>query len=1296
MLTILRRWLSLRQPVTRRCRRRCQLAPEHLEDRCAPAILMVNSVADNTTADTALTLREAIRVVNGNLGRTLSSAEKAQVRGTLGTSDTIQFNLAAGPQTIKLSSGMLSITRAVAINGPGAGTLAVNGNGASRVFYVGPSFSQNLGLTVTLSGMTITAGKDAYGAGLFNAGTLTLNNVAFTSNTATTNGGGGVYNNGFVSLSGCTFTGNTTLPNGTSATAGGALLNITAGTVTATGCTFTSNTAPGTGAGAGQGGALGNYGAMTVASSTINNNTAAFGGGGIYCGSGPLALTNCTIANNTVTPLSTTGTQGGGLLNEPNGTVTLTNCTFTGNTIQGSGSTAGQGGGIYNSGGILTINGGSFIGNTAASDGGGIYTRVTSIATNQVVINNATFTNNQSASDGGAIRAHYNALVTITGCTFTGNFGSSEGGAIDSSVAKNLTISNSTFTNNRAGTIGGALQCGLGTVTLLNDTISGNRVGATYGGGLNIRSTGVKLSNTIIAGNFQGSGSTPNDISGYAFSSTRYNADPSSSYNIIGSGGSGGLVNGTNNNQVGVTNLGLGSLTDNGGPTQTMALLAGSPAIDRGGNALVTAGMTDQRGLPRIVNGRVDVGAFEVQPPPGPAASTLQFSGLPASLQAGATGTLTVTARSASGATATSYTGTLHFTSSDPQALLPADYTFTAGDNGVHTFSVTLKTAGTQAVTAQDTVTASIQGTQSGIGVTPAAASTLSVTGFPNPTTAGVAGSFTVAARDLYGNTATSYRGTVRFTSTDALANLPANYAFVAVDNGVHAFSATFNTAGSQTLTATDTASASITGTHAGITIYPVSSGPVVLVNSSADNTSADGVLTLREAIAVVNGTLGRSLTAGEQGQISGTLNSSVAIQFSLPAGSQTITLTAGRLNITQPVAIVGPGASLLTIDGNHADRVFIVGYDYSRNLSLNVAISGLTIAGGSAVVSGKNYGGGLLNFGTLTLSNVTFTGNTAGSSGGGAIYNHGALTVTNSTFTSNAVTDGGPGGAIQNTASGNLTVTGCTFTGNTASGGASGAGIASSGTLTVTGSSFVSNSADSNGGGIYNSSEGTLNVGTSTFANNTSGADGGGIDNDGAATVTASTLSGNFAASEGGGLASKGLLTLVNVTLYGNTATSDGGGLQSSGTATLTNCTITANRVTHGSSGSFGGGIFAAAPLKIFNTIVAGNFQGAAPSTTANDIAGMLDAASAFNLVGSGGAGGLVNGVNTNQVGVTNPGLGTLANNGGPTLTVALNASSPAVNGGSNLYVSPGMTDQRGLTRIANGTVDIGAFEVQ
>jgi ELWxxDGT repeat protein len=204
------------------------------------------------------------------------------------------------------------------------------------------------------------------------------------------------------------------------------------------------------------------------------------------------------------------------------------------------------------------------------------------------------------------------------------------------------------------------------------------------------------------------------------------------------------------------------------------------------------------------------------------AAASLAVSGFPATITAGVAGSFTVTARTADGSTSTGYRGTVHFTSSDPQAVLPADYTFTAADGGVHTFTATLKTAGSQSITVTDPVVPSITGTQAGITVNSAAASSFTVAGFPSPVTAGVAGSFTVTARDAFGNRATGYTGIVRFTSSDTQAVLPGNYTFTAADAGMHTFSATLKTAGTRSLTATDTANGALTGAQQNIEVTPV------------------------------------------------------------------------------------------------------------------------------------------------------------------------------------------------------------------------------------------------------------------------------------------------------------------------------------------------------------------------------------------------------------------------------------------------------------------------------------------
>jgi hypothetical protein len=205
------------------------------------------------------------------------------------------------------------------------------------------------------------------------------------------------------------------------------------------------------------------------------------------------------------------------------------------------------------------------------------------------------------------------------------------------------------------------------------------------------------------------------------------------------------------------------------------------------------------------------------------AASRLVISGFPSATTAGTAGKITVTARDAFGNVATGYTGTVHFTSSDPQAALPADYTFTTADAGRRTFSTVLKTAGTQSLTAKDTVNRSLTWTEAGIAVSPAAASRLAVSA-PAGATAGTAFNVTVTAQDAYGNTATGYAGTVHFTSSDGQAVLPINST---LSNGTGVFSVTLRTAGSQTLTATDTASGTITG-NAAVSVSPAGSGALM------------------------------------------------------------------------------------------------------------------------------------------------------------------------------------------------------------------------------------------------------------------------------------------------------------------------------------------------------------------------------------------------------------------------------------------------------------------------------------
>jgi len=210
----------------------------------------------------------------------------------------------------------------------------------------------------------------------------------------------------------------------------------------------------------------------------------------------------------------------------------------------------------------------------------------------------------------------------------------------------------------------------------------------------------------------------------------------------------------------------------------------------------------------------------------------------PTTATAGASFNYTVTAEDQFNNTVTTYAGTVHFSSSDPLAVLPGNFPFSGGTG---TFAATLKTVGSQTITAADTTTATITGTSNAITVSAAAATSLTVAGFPNPTTAGVPGSFAVSGHDAFNNIATGYRGTVHFTSSDGSATLPADYAFTATDSGMHIFSATLNTVGSQTITATDMVNATITGTSNAITVN-ASGSPTVTLSATSLNYASQPV----------------------------------------------------------------------------------------------------------------------------------------------------------------------------------------------------------------------------------------------------------------------------------------------------------------------------------------------------------------------------------------------------------------------------------------------------------------------
>jgi fibronectin type 3 domain-containing protein len=217
----------------------------------------------------------------------------------------------------------------------------------------------------------------------------------------------------------------------------------------------------------------------------------------------------------------------------------------------------------------------------------------------------------------------------------------------------------------------------------------------------------------------------------------------------------------------------------------------------------------------------------------------LQVSGFPSPATAGVSYSFTVSALDGANNPVTGYTGTVSFSSTDPKAALPASYTFTSGDAGVHMFSAILRKAGSQSITATDTVISSFTGSETGITVNPGATHHLVLSYFPSRTIAGVVvQNFLVTAQDLYGNTETGFTDTVAFSSTDSQAVLPAKYTFTSTDAGVHTFSATLKTAGIQSLTAKDTTTPGvISGTRSGITVVPAAMSQFLLTGYPASVT---------------------------------------------------------------------------------------------------------------------------------------------------------------------------------------------------------------------------------------------------------------------------------------------------------------------------------------------------------------------------------------------------------------------------------------------------------------------------
>jgi S-adenosylmethionine hydrolase len=304
-----------------------------------------------------------------------------------------------------------------------------------------------------------------------------------------------------------------------------------------------------------------------------------------------------------------------------------------------------------------------------------------------------------------------------------------------------------------------------------------------------------------------------------------------------------------------------------------------------------------------------------------PTAAT-QFSvSAPATVVAGTPFNVTVSALDQFGNVATSYTGPLHFLSTDPAVPLPPDYNFVASDNGVHTFAVTLTTAETLTLGVEDADPPTLVGTSNPITVQAAAAHTFLVSA-PSTATAGQPIQVTVTAQDAFGNVVTNYAGTVHFSlsNSDSMATLPLDYPFVNSDQGSHTFNVTLTKAQTQMVQVAQTGS----GTPVNGTSNPiaVSATDATTFQISAPPTAVLGVpvnvtVTARDPFGNVDanyaGTVSFTSTDGgaslpddhpfvpdDQGSFTSQVTFSTA-------GPQTVTATGGSALGTVITATSGP-----------------------------------------------------------------------------------------------------------------------------------------------------------------------------------------------------------------------------------------------------------------------------------------------------------------------------------------------------------------------------------------------------
>ncbi len=880
-----------------------------------------------------------------------------------------------------------------------------------------------------------------------------------------------------------------------------------------------------------------------------------------------------------------------------------------------------------------------------------------------LTLRNLTITNGvNTANRGGGLVAGANSTLVIDGSTFVGNLSNFEGGAVYGDVGSTVRVTNSTFTGNTGigaiATVGG--------LTLQHVTIAGNAARSGINGFVGGVNGGASIVNSILANN-----GGP-DLGGGSFSGTN---------NIITNAGSVTTLPG---NTINADPL-LGGLAYNGGLTQTIGLLEGSPALNAG--ATLADVTTDQRGVARPQSGAPDLGAYEAR-----------ISIIP-----------------------TFRTGTLNYVANDPQQdlFLATGPTPTNGffygpaitDNQFYPSGVPVGTTTVRYVLPKVATDDLAGWADVRINVRAPriiASAIIRVTQENNPAAAGSTFNISVQPSTLRDQNnlqiSPTSSASIRLSAPGIAdqtyvftAQQIANWQTYSID-----FPVAFPTPGQFPVTAV----ATLDGyTFTGTTTANIVNFAPFNVQASAPSTVAQGTSFALSGSFEDYGPLDTFTVSVNWG------DGSPATVLDIPAGQRRfsvdkaygggyvaandyligITVTdnyGGVASIALPVRVTRPNQTLVTTvadeDDGTADPAFGAGTSLREALRYAQANPGpdtvtfATSLFGKTVNLTRGWDGpgddtALRIVGDVTLdgSNAVAIAIASGSQRRHILSSGGTFRLQNTALTSGDLTGVGQrGGALA--ALGTTFVDNVRFVANVSAGGGA---VLSTAALTISRSYFDRNSTSGGGyGGAIVADSGTLTIDASTFVRNDAGnGNGGAIANFGATTsITNSTFTRNTAVNGGAIIHYGSTLSLTHCTIVGNTAGFSGGGVERVGrvgnTLSLRNTLVALNVATNG----FG------PDLASYADVTDGAFTSLG-NNLISDGSGSIGFANGAigDLVGTGAA-------------PIEPLVGPFGDNGGPTLTISLLPGSPAVNAGA---VVAGITlDQRGTPRDARP--DIGAFE--